>query len=195
MRLSKTLCAVLLTFAVSGAQATLVDFESVTAFGTSSFTVGDVTFTDSMGGTVGDGLYVLDYGVQSDGSGLGVFFDDQSRLQLSFANTYDYLSFDFGNDHPGFGGLMHLDLYLGGTLTGSFTIMPNWDDILNQTLMGTGSFDYSEINYDSALAEVVDNIEYGMTEMPVPEPSVPALLALGLLGMRLARKKACKRHC
>ncbi len=168
--------------------ATVIDFEDVTGVSNvNSFTVGDVTFTDSQG----TGLSVGDYGHQSDGRALAIFGDDSSRLQLDFANTYDYISFDFGNDNPGFGdpdGQMHLDLYLDGALTGSYSLTANWDDIMNQTLSGTGLFNYAEIYYDTNLIEIIDNLEYAMSG-EVPEPTTIALFGLGLLGLGFSRRR------
>lgn len=168
--------------------ATVIDFEDVAGVSNvNSFTLGDVTFTDSMG----SGLMVSDFGHQSDGNALAIFGDDASRLQLDFANTYDYLSFDFGNDNPGYGdpdGQMHLDLYLDGNLTGSYSLTANWDDIMNQNLSGTGLFNYAEIYYDTNLIEIVDNIEYTMSG-EVPEPAIMALLGLGLLGFGISRRR------
>lgn len=186
------LAAIILGVAVSNAaSAVMIDFESVPTPGASSFTVGDVTFTDSMpAGTV---LQVSDFGHQSDGRALGVFGDDASRLQLTFAGVYDFLSFDFGNDDPGYGGpfdQMHLDLYLDGMLTGAFALTANWDDIMNQTLTGTGLFNYAEIYYDTDLIEVIDNLEYRLDgAVAVPEPSSLILLAMALAGIGFASRR------
>lgn len=179
-------------FAISNsANAVMIDFESVPTPGTSSFTVGDVTFTDSM--PAGDPLQVSDFNQQSDGRALAVFHDDASRLQLTFAGVYNFLSFDFGNDDPNYGGpfnQMHLDLYLDGMLTGAFALTANWDDIMNQTLTGTGLFNYAEIYYDTDLIEVVDNLEYRFDgPVAVPEPSSLMLLAMSLAGIGFASRR------
>jgi hypothetical protein len=173
--------------AAYSANATLIDFTGVNVNNTNSFTIGDVTLTDSDG----SGLSTGSYAESNNSNALGVFGDDASRLELSFANTYDFLSFDFGNDNPGYGdpdGQMHLDLYLNGILGNSYALTANWDDLMNQTLAGIGLFNYAEIYYDSNLIEVIDNIEFRLDNVQVPEPSSIALLVLGLAGLGFSRK-------
>jgi len=181
----------LLTLGIVGtSNATIIDFEGMSYSNQNTITIGDVTFADSSG----SGLNVRDWGHQSDGVGLAVYGDDSSRLELSFDNYYNYLSFDFGNDNPGFGdpdGQMHLDLYNDGSLVSSFSLTANWDDIMNQSLSGTGTFNYAEIYYDTNLIEVIDNIEY-LNTAPVPEPATMLLFATGIAGLvgnRIRRKK------
>lgn len=174
-------------FVCSSVHATIVDFTGINHSNVNSFTIGDVTFTDS----IGNGLTTGAWPESNNSQALAVFGDDASRLELSFDNTYDFLSFDFGNDNPGFGdpnGQMHLDLYLNGVQTGSFALTANWDDLMNQNLSGTGLFNYAEIYYDTNLIEVIDNIEYRL-DNPVPEPTSIALLGLGLAGIVFTRRK------
>ena len=183
----KVLLCMLAGMAISTANAGVIDFTGVNQSGVHSFTVGDVTFADSSGSD----LYTAAYYESNGSNALAVFYDDASRLQLSFGSTYDYLSFDFGNDNPGFGdpnGKMHLDLYLNGVLTGAFALTANWDDLMNQNLAGIGLFNYAEIYYDTNLIEVVDNIVYRLDRpVGVPEPSGLGLIGCGLLALGLMR--------
>ena len=164
------------------ANAAIIDFEGLTYSNVNSFTVGDATFTDSMG----SGLTTGNYGTQGDGVSLGVFGDDDSKLEIDFTSYYDTLAFDFGNDDPGWGSgtdAMHLDLFDGATLLGSFSMSGNWNDLMDQRLVGSGvgAFNRAELYYDVRLIEIVDNIEY--TAAPVPEPSTILLFGAGIAGL------------
>ena len=110
--MKKFVCLFVCLFAGS-ANATIINFESDSAGsvanGFTSVDASGVHFSD----TLGSGLSILTSSPETDGQSLVVFSDDASRLGIDFDSTYDFLSFDFGNDNPGFGdpdGQMHLDL-------------------------------------------------------------------------------------
>ncbi len=169
------------------AQATIIDFTGIN-FSGASFTIGDVTLTDS----IGAGLLTGSFSESNYSNALAVFRDDLSKLQLSFSRYYDYLSFEFGNDHPGFGspfGKMHLDLYLDGQSVATYSLTANWDDKMNQSLAGTGLFNYAEIYYDTPLIEIIDNIEYRMSVSQTPEPATVFLIGVGIVGLAVVRRK------
>jgi hypothetical protein len=173
-------------------QAAIIDFSGQSFYG-NSYTIGDVTFTDSNGSDLSIGS---SYYESNNSPALAVFNDDSSRAQLAFSGYYNYLSFDFGNDNPGFGspdGKMHLDLYKDGVLVNNFALTANWDDLMNQTLVGTGLFNYAEIYYDTNLIEVIDNLEYRNDAAPVPEPGTIALLGLGMAGLAFYGKRRQKK--
>lgn len=183
----------LVSFLGGSASAATIDFEGLNYTNVNTIQIGDVTLKDSMG----SGLTVSNYYESNYSRALAVFGDDASRLQLSFDNYYNFLSFDFGNDNPGFGspnGKMHLDLYNDGILTGAFSITANWDDKMNQNLAGNGLFNYAEIYYDSNLIEVIDNLVYlnNSEPEPVPEPATMFLVGSGLLGFAVRRKNRKK---
>jgi hypothetical protein len=188
------LVGLLLLSSVVVANATIIDFEDqVSGSKANGYTIGGVSFSDS----IGQDLNVLDYGNQSKGKALGVNGDDLSKLQLSFSGYYNFLSFEFGNDDPSWGnppnGQMHLDLYKDGNQVNSFALTANWDDVMNQTLSGTGLFNYAEIYYDANLIEILDNITYRNDTAPVPEPGTMMLLGLGMAGLAIYGKRRAKK--
>jgi hypothetical protein len=195
--------AAITTWSVSHAAALLIDFGSdgtgAVPNGFSSVSAAGVYFTD----TLGEDLYLDDFGGQSDGVGLAVNSDDPSTLQIDFDWPQNSISLDFGNDDPVYtaeGDLAHLSLWMGAAFVDEVTVVMNRDDLMNQTIQYSGSeFDRAVFAYTNPaltpidLIEIVDNIAIaseGVTPdlSPVPTMSswgIALLIALfGLVGLR-----------
>jgi hypothetical protein len=168
--------------ALPGMAAAQIDFETdPVGFVGNGFVSDDeplVQFIDSDGAD----LEIRDFGAQSDGRAIAANFDDASKLIMSFLQPFTALSFQFGNDDPGFimaGQLAILDLFLGTDMVGQATVAVNANDLMDQTIGFSGTaFDRAEFYYETNLIEVVDNIEY-----TVPEGDMAVMLAIGLLGL------------
>jgi len=184
------LIGILLSPMAANADLITIDFESDTAGSKGSpFVSVDsalLTFSDT-------NLSVGNYGAQSIGKGLATFGSNLG-LTMTFATIVDSLSMAFGNDDPGFAeDRAVLTAFLGATQVGQSTIIYNKNDAADQTISFTGAnFDSahliyldSNLNAVSALAEVVDNVQFNT----VPEPGTLALLGIGLFGMGIARRK------
>lgn len=182
---------------VSMANATLIDFESQAAGNKANgYTIGGVSFSDSNG----QGLNVGNYGSQGHGNSLAVFDDyDGSKLVMDFTKNANYLSFEFGNDDPGWtrpGDLAYLTLFNNGLQVGQVSVEMNRNDIMDQTITASGvTFDQAIFYYDAhpnGLIEIVDNINYNEAA-PVPEPGTIALLGLGMAGLAVYGKRRTQK--
>jgi hypothetical protein len=175
--------------------STLINFENDTAGpkpnGWSSVDSALLSFTDS----VGAGLDVYDYGLQSHGQALAVKTDyDNSWLIMDFSTVVMSLSLEFGNDDPGWsnpGDLAVLTAFMGVSQVGQTTVVMNRDDIMNQSISISG------VNFDSAtfyyavprtqgLIEIVDNIEF--TIIPAPGALLLGSIGAGLVGWLRRRR-------
>lgn len=177
-------------FAASAANAVMIDFESeASGYKVNGHTIGDVSFSD----TSGSNLQVGDWSHQSDGQALGVFDDDSSRLQMDFASDIDYLAFDLGNDDPGWeskgDGNLYAEIWNNGSLLTTLSFAPNWNDDMDQRFEVTGYlFDMVQIYHSAGLVEIVDNIEYNVSAVPLP--AAAWLFGSGLIGLAgMSRRK------
>ena len=197
--------------AAAPAQAsTLIDFEDQTPGGVANgTTIGGITF----GTASGSGLQIGNYGSQGSGNySLGIFGDgDGNYLTGTILGGATAITLDFGNDDPGYtnpGDLATLQIFSGGLLLDTVTMVLNRDDIMNQTIGYSGAmFDSFTFGYTDAqgayftggggtaatgLIEIVDNITYTGA---VPEPMTWMMLILGFLGIggMMRRKNAAAR--
>jgi hypothetical protein len=196
MKLSTLVTAAVLATSALVANAAPVTFSGVsTGAKSDGYTLGGITFRDSSGSD----LRVADYGDQSHGLALSVGGDDESKLEMSFANATS-LSLEFGNDDPDFshnGDRAWLKTYLGNTLVGSTWVKLNRDDEMNQTisLSGVGTFDNAVFYFGTAsgaaidLTEVVDNINLGPAVAAVPEPQTYVMLFAGLAAIGFVARR------
>lgn len=204
--MKRTVVALITCFGLmSGVAQAAIDFESdgsgSKANGFSSVVDAGVHFSD----TVGAGLIVGDYGVQSIGKSLHVSDDsDGSKLRISFDFVVSALSLMFGNDDPGWTGPSDrawLEVFSNGVSLARVGMEMNRDDQMNQTMSFSGlNFDSAEFWYGDSLGsafttgssrgliEIVDNIEYRAGQQ-VPEPVSLALFGIGLVGLGMSRRR------
>lgn len=150
-----------------------------------------------------------DFGAASDGNALAVMSDtDGSGLFIDFAFDIDSISLEFGNDDPSFtdlGDLALLRVFHGASPIAEMTVGLVADNIMNQSIGYSGqSFDRVFFAYVgpnlqpftgsvgalTGLTEVVDNINFTVSPVPLPAALplfLAALSALGLCGWRRRR--------
>jgi len=122
-------------------------------------------FSDSSG----ENMNVADTSPETIGQGLRIFGDDDSRLIINFDVPIKKLSLVFGNDDPGFtqaGDVALLNVYRGGVLVDSTSVVMNRNDEADQTIgVAGGKFKRAELVYARGetpidLIEIVDNIRF-----------------------------------
>jgi hypothetical protein len=131
---------------------------------------------------------------------------DGSKLQMNFGAAIGFLSLQFGNDDPFWsaaGDLAWLQVFNGGTLVGTSTVVMNRNDLMDQTIVFSGpAFNSALFWYgnpagssstggagqNGGLTEVVDNITFEAAA--VPEPGTLTLLGLGLVGGAWRRRRS-----
>ena len=200
MRKSVLLVSVLaLIFATAASAGNYIDFTNDTPSGKpngwQSVDSNQVSFFDSFG----QDLEVADYGNQSHGQGLAVYWDsDPSFLIMQFATPCTILQLAFGNDEPGWitpGDYAELRIFSNNVQVGLSRVIMNRDDIMNQSIgIGGITFDKAEFEYvvihpfdgGPGLIEVVDDIGFCPV---VPEPSSFMALGLGLAGLLFRRRR------
>lgn len=155
-----------------------------------------VSFTDS----VGAGLQLAAFGTECGGSNCLAVFDDfdGGGLFIDFASPTDFISLDYGNDQL-FGGSPVVDialtLFSGATQVAQVIQIPNLNDLMDQTISYSGAlFDRATVFYRDAagapatLIEVVDNITFNDSAVPVPATLALLGLGLGILGLSKRKK-------
>lgn len=191
LRLVSVLFLLLLSGAVNAALIT-IDFESDTLGDKgASFTSVD---TNLVSFTAQDRLSISDFGIQSVGQGLAAFGDD-AGIGMDFSVFVDSLSLVFGNDDPNFSETKAiLTVFDGAIQMGQVELIYNKNDAADETIAisGVGNFNRATLVYEdgtSALAEVVDNIEFNTADArQIPIPASIWLMIMGL-GFLLSRRK------
>jgi Ca2+-binding RTX toxin-like protein len=121
-------------------------------------------FSDSMG----EDLFVGDFGHQSIGEAIRSGDDDPSRLVMAFDVPMRRIRLAFGNDDDGFsdpGDVGLLTVYRGGSRVGRSSTRMNRNDEMDQTVaVGGVTFRRAEFVYADGttpinLEEIVDNIQ------------------------------------
>lgn len=188
-----------LLFAAS-AHAGVIDFSSDSsgykANGFSSVADAGVHFSD----TLGQDLYLQNFGSQSHGNGLAVLSDDLSQLSIRFDFMINALSLAFGNDDAGWtsnGDRALLTLFNGALQIGQSSVEMNRNDLMDQTIGFSGAdfdratFAYVRGNTPINLIEIIDDVTFTRAAH-VPEPTMLGLLGIGLLGLGALRSQQRK---
>jgi len=156
--------------------AATIDFENdpVGAFnnGFESSDALGVSFSDPITGAISiNDLESISGSKQLDGAG-----GSKGPLLINFEFLVSFISLDFGNDEPRSlspGENFELTAYLGTTIIGTSSVIPNLNDLTDQTIVFSGAiFDAVSLDFNKPSrkpAVVIDNITF-VAASPPPVP-------------------------
>lgn len=178
--MKKILSAFVFMFA-STANATLLDFTAMSDGNVS--TIGDVTFSLAGAGEQGDPTVSSSFGGGLWNSTNSASYPTNTILKAEFDNLASNVSFDFDNE---------------GSKNTAWSIFDASNSLIATGALSTGFFDLSSYgniksiewnNNGNNWLFAVETLSYDSVSASVPEPSIAALLVLGLVGVGVSKRK------